>query len=205
MNAPFEMDRRTLVQRILLLAGAAAIPAGCSDLSGGPGSDFKFEAKQFELLTAIADTIIPKGDTVGALDAEVPKNFEVLMRNWASADRRKEILASMEGVDASAGKAKGKNFAKLDPAARLEVLKAHEVEAMKPDPSKKPAGGLTMFMGPAHADEGYAKMRELIVKLFYYSEPALTQELTYEHDPNGYKPSIPVTPETRPSGGLSPI
>jgi hypothetical protein len=206
MNAPFEMDRRSLIQRILVLAGAAVIPAGCRDLSGGPGSDFKFETEQFALLSAIADTIIPKGDTVGALDAEVPRKLEELLRNWASAETRAEILAGLERVDAAASAAKGKGFAELGSAVRLEVLKAHEAEAMKPSPDKAPReGGVTQTLGPPAVDAGYARTRELIIKLFYYSEPALTQELEYEHDPGGYQSSVPVTPETRPNGGLSPI
>jgi len=205
MTDTFDMNRRALLQRMLLLVGATAIPAGCG-LADGPGSDFKFSTEQFALVSAIAGTIIPKGDTVGALDVQVPENFELLLRNWASAERLEEILAGLDRVDAASKKANSKDFAALDPAARLETLKAYEVEAMKPDPSKKhSAGGIAMFMGPLHVDEGYAKARELIVRLFYLSEQALTQELTYEHDPMGYTPSVPITPETRPSGGLSPI
>lgn len=203
MNA-MEMNRRALLERMLLLVGASAIPAGCS-LAGGPGRDFAFSSEQLAQVTAIADTLIPKGDSVGALDAKVPANLEILLRNWASAERLEEMLASLEKLDGAASQAKGKQFAALDAATRLAVLKAHEVEAMKPDPGKQPEGGLAMFMGPAHVDEGYAKLRELIVKLFYYSQAALTQELSYEHDPGGYKPSVPITPEIRPGGGMSPI
>ncbi len=205
MTDPFDMNRRAMLQRMLLLVGATAIPAGCS-LADGPGSDFKFTAKQLALVSAIADTIIPKGDTVGALDAKVPENFELLLRNWASSETLEEIVSGIERVNAAAWKANGKDFAALAAAARLDLLKAHEAEALKPAPEKATKeGGLTMFMGPPATDEGYARARQLIVKLFYYSEAALTQELEYEHDPMGYKPSVPITPETRPSGGLSPI
>jgi gluconate 2-dehydrogenase gamma chain len=41
--------------------------------------------------------------------------------------------------------------------------------------------------------------------LYYYSEPALTHELAYEHSPGEWLPSIPVTPETRPWGGAGLI
>ncbi len=206
MNAPFEMDRRALLGKILLLAGAASIPAGCSLSDNANGSNFKFETKQFATVSALADTLVPKGDTVGALDAKVPEKFEELMRNWASAERRTEILAAIKRLDSAAAKSGGRDFAALNPQARIEVVKAYQVEALKPDLEKATGkGGVAMMMGPPATDEGYAKMRELIIKLFYYSEPALTQELSYEHDPNGYDPSVPVTPDMRPSGGLSPI
>lgn len=206
MNAPFEMDRRSLLGQILLLAGVATIPAGCKLSDNVNGSDFKFETDQFAALSAVADTIIPKGDTIGAVEVKVPEKFEELMRNWASAETRDEIVAGLGRVDDVAKKAKGKNFAALDPAARLEVLKAHEPEALKPNLEKaSKGGGLAMLMKPPAMDDGYSRMRGLIIKLFYLTEPALTQELSYEHDPGGYKPSVPVTPESRPEGGLSPI
>jgi len=204
MNEIFDMDRRGLLRNILLSVGATVIPAGCT-LGGGPGKDFTFSTEQMALVTAIADTVIPKGDTVGALDVKVPANLETLLRGWASADTLEEVLAGLERVDEASNKAKGKGFAALDTATRLEVLKAHETVAMKDDPTKKPSGGLAMFMGPVKVDAGYARLRGLIVKLFYLSEAALTQELTYEHDPGGYTGSVPLTPESRPEGGLSPI
>jgi gluconate 2-dehydrogenase gamma chain len=204
MNDLMEMNRRVLLQRALVLVGVAAIPAGCS-LTNGPGRDFSFDTAQLALVTAMADTIIPKGDTVGALDAKVPEKLEQLLRNWASDERLAAILAGLERSDAAANKAKGRDFAALDPAARLEVLKAHDAEAMKEKPREGPAEGLAILMGPAHADDGYAKTRELIINLFYYSEAALTMELEYEHDPGSWQPSVPITPETRASGGLGPL
>jgi gluconate 2-dehydrogenase gamma chain len=206
MNKPYELDRRTLLGQILLLAGAATIPAGCALAHNSNGSDFAFDADQRELLSAIADTIIPKGDTVGALDVGVPQSFEQLMRNWASAETREEILAGLGRVDAVAEKAQGKPFARLDTATRLAVLKVHEPEALKPNLEKaSKGGGIAVMMGPPAMDDGYSRMRNLIIKLFYLSEPALTQELSYAHEPGGYKPSVPVTPDLRPAGGLSPI
>ncbi|MCB2079540.1 MAG: gluconate 2-dehydrogenase subunit 3 family protein, partial [Novosphingobium sp.] len=140
------------------------------------------------------------------LDVKVPELFENLMSNWAAPDTRDEIVAGMGRIDEAAKKAKGKPFAALDPAARLEVLKGHEPAALKPNLEKaSKGGGIAMMMGPPATDEGYARMRSLIIKLFYLTEPALTQELSYEHDPGGYEPSVPITPESRPEGGLSPI
>ncbi|MDG2001754.1 MAG: gluconate 2-dehydrogenase subunit 3 family protein [Novosphingobium sp.] len=205
MNASFEMDRRGLLGQILLLAGVATIPAGCKLSDNANGSDFTFKAEQMVTLSAFADTMIPKGDTIGALEVSVPKTFEQLMRNWASAETREAITGALGRLDDAASMSGGKAFAALAPAERIAAIKAYEVEAMKPDPDARPAGGIEMLMGPVHMDEGYARMRSLVIKLFYLTEPALTQELRYEHDPNGYIASVPVTPETRPAGGLSSI
>lgn len=205
MNAPFETDRRGLLGQILLLAGVAMIPAGCKLSDNANNSNFTFKAEQMATLSAFADTIIPKGDTIGALEISIPKTFEQLMRNWASGETREAITGALGRIDDTASKSNGKAFAALVPAARTAAIKAFEVEAMKPDPNGNQAGGVAMLMGPAHMDEGYARLRSLVIKLFYLTEPALRQELSYEHDPNGYKASVPVTSETRPAGGLSPI
>lgn len=206
MNSPFEMDRRSLLGQILILAGAATIPVGCKLSDNTNGSDFKFDADQMAIVTTFADTMIPRGDTIGAIDVAVPAAFEQLMRNWASNETRQNVVDAIGRLDAAAAKAGGKGFAALDTAQRVEVVKAHETEALKPDPQKaSKGGGLAMLMGPPATDEGYARMRSLVIKLYYLTEAALTQELSYEHDPDGYTPSVPVTPETRPEGGLSPI
>ncbi len=205
MNRGFlELDRRSLLGQVLLLAGVAVIPAGCSLSDNNNESDFKFETKQFALLSAFADTLIPKGDTIGALDVAVPKRFEELMRNWASTETREEIVAAMDRLDAAAKRAKGRLFAAAPMADRIAILQAHEPNALKVDEAKAAkVRNISMYAPPPVMDEGYSRMRGLVIKLFYLTEPALSRELSYEHDPNGYKPSIPVSPETRPEGGLS--
>ena len=67
---------------------------------------------------------------------------------------------------------------------------------------EKLTGMAAMMAGPAVANPAYAKLRELVILLFFYSEEALTSVLTYEHSPGDWTPSIKVTPETRNTGGL---
>ena len=197
-----DMDRRSLLKRAMLLAGATATVSGCNVFSGAePKGGFRIKAEQFALLTAIADTLIPKGDTVGAVDAGVPKMFASMLANWAPPEQRTGFLEAMQRVDAAAQKVHGREFTALPPKQRHAVLAAHDAEALKPNPNPPPREGNPFKMGPAVMDQDYFKMKELMVTLFYYSEPALTQELRYEHAPGKWQSSIPVTPETRPWGG----
>ena len=60
---------------------------------------------------------------------------------------------------------------------------------------------MASLMGPAVADPGYAKLKELIVVLYYYSEPALTQRThatSMRRAPGNHR--SPITPDTRPCG-----
>ena len=203
MNVPFEMDRRALLGRILLLAGVATIPAGCKGLTGGAsGSNFAFDKTQSATLSAFADTLIPKGNSFGALDVGVPKMFEGLMRDWASQETREKIVAALAEIDKAAKDGKGKDLAALTPAERVEVLTPIDTAGLKNVPPPPGVKATPPFSGPFYANAGYAKLRQLIIYLFYYSERAETQIFDYVHNPGRWDPSIPVTPETRQSGGL---
>lgn len=225
MTGGLGLDRRALLQRVLLLAGAAVLPGGAEALAAAAQTGQRLlEAPRYALLTAVADTIVPKTDTVGAVEVGVPQQVDALLRDWAAPGTRTALIAALDAIDASAQRGKGKAFAALTPDERHAVLTAHDAAALKPpapgqaanplakapavaDPKtgklKQEAPQSLTSMGPRVTDPAYAKLKELIVVLYYYSEPALTQELPYEHSPGQWSPSVPVTPDTRPSGGAA--
>jgi len=200
----YEMDRRGMLGRMAALVGATAAtalsPAALAKAAAGPQR--YLDATSFALLSAVADTIVPRTDTPGAVDAGVPATIDALLLNWASGERRYALAQALARIDAKARSQQGKSFADLAPDARYALLDAHDVEALAVVPAEQKLSGLAAMMaGPAVADRGYAKLKELIVLAYYMSEPALTQELAYEHAPGEWQPSIPVTPQTRPAGG----
>ena len=220
------LDRRALLQRAFMIAGVAVMPGGAEAFAAAAKSETRLlDQNRFALLTSVADTILPKTDTPGAVDVGVPGLVDSLLRNWASPEHRADIIAALDAIDAGAKQSKGKAFAQLTPAERHEFLAAHDVAALKPPPkepasnplAKAPTVGdpktgklkqtpppsVTNRYGPRVTSPGYAKLKELIVILYYFSEPALTQELVYEHAPGQWRPSLPVTPETRAFGGAA--
>jgi hypothetical protein len=225
MNNKTGIDRRALLQQALLLAGAIALPGGADALAAAARSGERLlEPGRFALLTAVADTIVPRTDTPGAVDSEVPQNFDALLRNWAAPARRDALVGALDEIDALALRARQKPFAGLSAAERLELLAPHDLAALKPVPRRDTAPVATvgavksaadpshgrlkqepvnpLMAEPAEANSPSAKLKELIVVLYYYSEPALTHELSYEHAPGKWQPSIPITPQSRPSGGV---
>lgn len=174
-----EIGRRHLLQSVLALAGVVtATPTLAKALFEGPAS---LLAESQGLLTAVADTLVPETDTPGAAQAGVPVQFDKLLANWASAKRREDLLAALGAIDARAREAHGLSFAVLNGAQRFDVLSAHDKASA--------------------ADPGYARLKSLLVTLYYLSEVGATVELRYEHAPGAWEPSIPVTPETRNYGG----
>jgi gluconate 2-dehydrogenase gamma chain len=237
-----QIDRRALLQRTLLLAGATLTPAFSLEAlaQATAAAPRLLDARRFALLSAVAETMVPKTDTAGALEADVPARFDSLLRVWASPKRRDELIAALDKIDTLARDKDKRGFAALPPAMRHTLLAAHDAEALKPpaapqaatpavnppptvqDPNygrprqsppptregeetKQAGESIAVMSGPPVTDPAYSKLKELIVTLYYISEPALTQELTYEHSPGEWQPSIPVTAQTRPSGGIAPV
>ena len=88
----------------------------------------------------------------------------------------------------------------LSPAERQTFLAAHDKAALVdvPPPADAPRGN-PFEPVISVADNGYARLKQLVATLYYTSEAALTEELTYEHVPGGWSASVRVTPETRPA------
>jgi gluconate 2-dehydrogenase gamma chain len=195
------MDRRSMMQSLALLLGAVSVPtiSGCKAAMQGAGA---LDEAQMKLLTAIADTIIPETDTPGAVAANVPKLLSGMIRDWASAETRAELVGV---IDAIGKKMEGdKSFAELDAAKRKALLAAYDADATKPGPppKKKLSGFAAMVGGAPTMNPAYVKLKGLLINLYYNSEIACTKELVYEHVPGKWMPSLKVTPETRPFAGL---
>jgi gluconate 2-dehydrogenase gamma chain len=204
MNMDF--DRRSLLQSFALLLGASALPVEA--LAAVPRGKRFLTAATYKLLSAVAETIVPTTDTPGAIAAGVPAKLDYMLGHWASAMRKKELLGALAAIDTSAIAQLKKHFAKLNPAQRYAVLFAHDKAALKPAPkSQQPLSGIAAAFGgePSVVDPDYRKLKELIVALYYNSEIGATRELTYEHVPGGWTPSLKVTPETRPWASVGPF
>lgn len=198
------MDRRSLLESALVLLGVTATASFSTEAFAKAVASPKpyLSTADFALLSAVADTIVPKTDTPGAIDARVPAKFDALLVNWAAPERRIELTGALAKIDRLAQEKEGKGFAELSPDQRKELLVAHDAASLKPVPRKDKLAGMRAMMEPSVFDPGYGKLKELIVTLYYYSEEALTTELTYEHSPGDWTPSIKVTPETHATGGL---
>ena len=197
-----DLDRRSMLGQLAFLLGASAVPL---EALAKPANRAKrvLDARRMRLLSAVADTIMPQTDTPGALAAKVPAKFDALLVNWASPKRRTELVGALAAIEAAAMAQEKKDFAALTPEKRHALLTAHDAASLRIVPDTRKLSGMeAMMAGPSYADPAYAKLRELILLLYYYSEEALTTELPYEHAPGGWTPSIKVTPETRNSGGL---
>lgn len=173
-------DRRGFLTSALLAIGiTGAALSGCTTMATGKATSASrfLDPARYAALDAVSETIMPRTDTPGARDALVPERFDALMQNWASASTREKFSALLDEADALSRAQTGSTLAALPPEKQLEVV--------------------TAFDKAKFADAGYRKFKNLILALYYVSEPGATQELRYEHVPGAWEPSIPVTADTR--------
>lgn len=198
MQQFLEMDRRGLMQRAMLLLGATAV--GACDFLPGASAPKSLSTDQLGLLGVVAETIIPKTTTPGAIEAGVPKLLAQMYTDWASDETRGLLSGALDRIEAAARKANGKGFADLTPDERQKFLSAHDKAALVdvPKPPTAPKGN-PFAPVVSVVDNGYAKLKDLIATLYYTSEAALTTELTFVAVPGKWQPSIKITPETRPA------
>ena len=89
-------------------------------------------APQLAQVRALADTILPRTDTPGALDVGAPEFVDLLLAEWYPDDERTQLLAGLNALDARCRETQGKPFAELEPPARLAFLATVDTE--KGDP-----------------------------------------------------------------------
>ena len=86
-----------------------------------PGqSSFNFEEQ--DLLTSVADTIIPDGNSIGAVSVGVDKFLQKLFRDCYETDVQTNIKDQLLKLDKNAQSAHGKAFPACDQKQREELL-----------------------------------------------------------------------------------
>ena len=113
------MNRREAIQRVaLLMGGAISAPAMLGVLKGyAKEPDWKpsvFDKDELAVVSRIADIIVPRTDTPGALDVGVPAFIDTMLNEVYSKESRDRYLKELHDFDAAAKKAHGKSFLKLD-------------------------------------------------------------------------------------------
>ncbi len=91
-------------------------------LAGNQAAGRALTPAQMALVTALADTILPRTDTPGALDVGVPAFVDLLVAEWYSDEDRDGLLKGLGGFDERCRAALGRNFAELTVRERAGFL-----------------------------------------------------------------------------------
>jgi hypothetical protein len=188
------LDRRQLLQRLSLLMGAAlsapvasGLLAGCRPRpAGAPGRVLDHD----RLRTAgqLAERILPRTDTPGALDAGVDRFLDAMLAEYVPPGDRERYLAGLDRLERRARERWGAGFADCA-LAEQDALVAELDRAVFGDES--PAAELD------EADRRFYRLhKELTVAGYYTSELGQTRELRLM--PLGeYRADEPIGPDAR--------
>lgn len=130
-------------------------------------------------VTFLANGIIPRTDTPGALDAGVPAYMDHLYATWASQKTQAQHRAELAEITAH-----------LDRLTDVQSVEAGNYD-------KQRLKALEALDAAAFGPEGnsywpYRNVKSLIATVYYLSEPGATQELHYELIPGHWIASAPI-------------
>lgn len=79
-------------------------------------------APQLAQVRALADAILPRTDTPGALDVGAPEFVDLLLAEWYPDEERQRLLAGLDALEARCRETQGKPFAELEAPGRAAFL-----------------------------------------------------------------------------------
>ena len=193
------MKRRDALARVaLLMGGTLSAPTMLAFLEGCKSSTetstsltFPFSADQKNLVSEIAEIIIPKTDTPGAKDAKVGEFIEMMLKDCYAAKDQDSFAAGLRELEK-------KDFLKATPEEQIKILK--ELEASAKVVSDKSSAERKKFTeaGKEYTDDQgvpfFKLIKELTLLGYFTSEPGATLALEYVPVPGRYDGCIDLKP-----------
>ena len=174
------VTRREAIKRAALILGIAISPSMLksalqAQAQVGTGLRAQFlSSDHLRLVGLIAERILPKTETPGALDAGVPAFIDVIYGKYLNAEEKVMFTTGLDDVAASALKIHRKSFVQLAVGEQDELLRSIAV-ASQPLPK-------SFFL----------QIKELTVIGYFTSEIVGKSVLKYDPVPGRFDPCIPL-------------
>lgn len=172
------MTRRDALKRAALFLGVALTPSLIANVlhaAAIPGAKAVFlSPTQLELVTAIAERILPRTDTPGATDVGVPAFVDLMLGNYSTESERQVFIAGLDEVNAASQAAHAQSFVKMSAAQQDSMLMKIAVASQKKEK--------TFF----HL------IKELTVVGYFTSEIVGRTVLHYDPVPGRFQGCVPI-------------
>ena len=119
------MNRRNSLKTLMMASGALiSLPSWAEGwtpdtLTLGQSS---FSSQELDLLTSVSDTIIPAGNSIGAVAVGVDKFLQKLFQDCYEKDVQANIKNQLLKLDKNSQNANGKSFSACDQQQRQDML-----------------------------------------------------------------------------------
>ena len=172
------------------VGGSIALPESVFARMGEPLKSSQltfFSPAQRQQTAMIAEAIIPRTDTPGAIDAGVPGWIEVIVKDCYSTEDQKTITDGLADITRACQKQHGKSIDQLSPDEQVAFLTTYhqntlaEKRKAEKEHGRQPKTFLEQF-------------KELTKFCFVNSEVGATQAFEYLPIPGKWVASMPLEP-----------
>lgn len=183
------MNRREILKITAVLLGAGLSGSLSQQVMAGAlpvakASKRVFDERTRKAVAVLAELIIPKTDTPGAIEAGAPAFIEMMVGDWFDDGERKIFFDGITALDAFCRQQYQKDFLACDEAQRTTALKDAE-KAAGTYKSSAPAFDFTQKFVDRNTPF-FTKLKELTVVGFFTSEVGAKQVLAYNPMPMRY-------------------
>lgn len=185
------MQRRDFLQIAVLLGGISAsglVRALTQTADAAPVAQRALSGAQRAQIAVLAEQVIPRTDTPGAIDAGVPAFIEQIVTRWYTDTEQRIFMQGLDTLEQQAQQRFGNAYAACSEAQQNLLLAEQEVHArdqqrLHPPPQASAADK------PLIDQEApfFSKLKELVVVGYYTSEVAAQSEMVYLPIPNAYR------------------
>jgi len=182
------MNRRDLLKNTAILMGGLASSSVVQAMLAGVDGRVKIERPIFnwdqkKMTQVLAEMIIPRTDTPGAIDAGVPHFIELMVSDWYTETERVIYFDGLSSLDVYCQQHFAKTFLKSDEAQRIAALEQAEQQA---ESYTAPVNNNIAKDTEDESKPFFLKIKELTVLGYYTSKEGAQKELRYDPMPMRY-------------------
>lgn len=188
MSSTTEISRRQALGQVgALLGGIVSAPtvagvlSGCERISGPNWTPLALTDEQNQMVTAIAEIIIPTTDTPGAAGARVNRFIDAMLHGSYPAADRDRFLNGLDGVNTRCEDTYGSPFLECTPDQKRALVADLDDETFGNDVDSPDRENPSFFR----------MMKELTIVGYYTSEVGGRQELKTNLVPGRYNGTVP--------------
>lgn len=170
--------RREVLQGMIISIGGASMLSACGGVASIAATDQAqttrfYNEDELALVSRLADLIIPRTDTPGALDVNVPGFLDSLMADWADAETQEAHHRFLAQIEMSLTN----NFIDLPDSEAIAELEKYDAVA---------------YSGQGQ-HRGYRSVKGLITQAYFASEDGALKERKWVATPGRWDPCVEIS------------
>ncbi len=185
------MNRRESLRRVALMMGGTLSASTLGFVLNSCNSATQqtveqagfFSAEEASMVSEIAEMIIPKTDTPGAIEAKVPEFIATMLEDCYPVEYQTHFKQGLASVMQTSKDAFGKEYPELTQKQKIELVTQTDREAFT---APRPEGDKPMHF--------FRTMKELTLLGYFTSEAGATQALDYVPVPGRYEGCTELQP-----------